>query len=105
MGWDIRETFFFFLYENICCGYSLEAPQQGTSNEYPQHTFLWHQKQYTVTSPSPQPLSPPHPPKGRVCVFLVLISLALVGNFLVCTISCEPVVGFLPNFYGDINGT
>ena len=21
-------------HENICCGYSLEAPQQGTSNEY-----------------------------------------------------------------------
>ena len=22
-----------FLYENICCGYSLEAPCRGTSNE------------------------------------------------------------------------
>ena len=22
-----------------CCGYSLEVPQRGTSNEYPQHTF------------------------------------------------------------------
>ena len=25
---------FLFLHENICCGYSLEAPQRGTSNEY-----------------------------------------------------------------------
>ena len=23
-----------FLHENICCGYSLEAPLEGTSNEY-----------------------------------------------------------------------
>ena len=27
---------FLFLDENICCGYSLEAPRRGTSNEYPQ---------------------------------------------------------------------
>ena len=26
-------------------------------------------------------------------------------TFLVCTISCEPVVGFLPNFHGYIIGT
>ena len=32
-------TFFFFLHKNICCGYSLEAPQWGASNEYPQHKF------------------------------------------------------------------
>ena len=35
---------FLFLLENICCGYSLEVPQQGTSNEYPQQTFLWRNK-------------------------------------------------------------
>ena len=33
-----------FLYENICCGYSLEAPQRGASNEYPQHMFSWRNK-------------------------------------------------------------
>ena len=33
--------FFLFLHKNISCGYSLEAPQQGASNEYPQHMFLW----------------------------------------------------------------
>ena len=26
--------FFLFLYENICCGYSLELPHRGASNEY-----------------------------------------------------------------------
>ena len=31
--------FFLFLNENICCGYSLEAPCRGASNEYPQHMF------------------------------------------------------------------
>ena len=27
-------------HENICCGYSLELPRRGHSNEYPQHMFL-----------------------------------------------------------------
>ena len=31
---------FLFLHRNICCGYSLEVPHRGTSNEYPQHMFL-----------------------------------------------------------------
>ena len=31
--------FFLFLHENICCGYSLEVPRRGTSNEYQQRTF------------------------------------------------------------------
>ena len=35
---------FLFLHKNICCGYSLEAPRQGTSNKYPQHTFSWRNK-------------------------------------------------------------
>ena len=30
---------FLFLDENICCGYSLEMPRRGASNEYPQHMF------------------------------------------------------------------
>ena len=28
---------FLFLDENTCCGYSLEAPRRGASNEYPQY--------------------------------------------------------------------
>ena len=35
---------FLFLHKNICCGYSLEAPLRGASNEYPQHMFLWNKK-------------------------------------------------------------
>ena len=42
----IHIIFFLFFHENICCGYSLEAPQQGTSNEYPQHMFSWKNKKY-----------------------------------------------------------
>ena len=35
------------LHKNIWCGYSLELPHQGDSNEYPQHTcmFLWRNKE------------------------------------------------------------
>ena len=36
--------FFLFRHENICCGYSLEVPQNGTSNEYPQHMFSCRNK-------------------------------------------------------------
>ena len=36
----IHIIFFLFLHENICCGYSLEAPRLGASNEYPQHVFV-----------------------------------------------------------------
>ena len=27
-----------------CCGYSLEAPHRGASNEYPQHMFSWRNR-------------------------------------------------------------
>ena len=40
----IHIIFFLFLHENICCGYSLEVPPRGASNEYPQHMFLWRNK-------------------------------------------------------------
>ena len=39
--------FFLFVHRNICCGYSLEAPCRGASNEYPQHMFLWTNKKNT----------------------------------------------------------
>ena len=29
--------FSYFVHKNLCCGYSLEAPKWGASNEYPQH--------------------------------------------------------------------
>ena len=33
----MRYIFFLFLKENICCGYSLEAPHQSASNELEKH--------------------------------------------------------------------
>ena len=36
--------FFLFLHKTIYCGYSLEAPQRGASNEYPQYMFLRRNK-------------------------------------------------------------
>ena len=33
-------TFFLFLQENVCCGYSMKAPWRAAYNEYPQHMFL-----------------------------------------------------------------
>ena len=36
----IRIIFFLFIDKNICCGYSLEAPRQGASNEHPQYVFV-----------------------------------------------------------------
>ena len=39
--------------QNICCGYSLEAPPQGTFNEYPKHMFLGRNKRkYLHDTPS-----------------------------------------------------
>ena len=42
---------FLFLHENICCGYSLEAPRRGASNGYPQHMFSWRNKKNTMWIP------------------------------------------------------
>ena len=36
----LAELLFLFLQENICCGYSLEVPRRGTSNEY--HNICFH---------------------------------------------------------------
>ena len=39
-NWGLQGyTFFLFLLKNIDCGYSLEPPQRGGSNEYPQSMF------------------------------------------------------------------
>ena len=39
---------FLFLNENICCGYSLEAPRRGATNEYPQHMFSSRNKKHIM---------------------------------------------------------
>ena len=37
----IIQGYFFSVHnKNICCGYSLESPRRGDSNDYPQHMFL-----------------------------------------------------------------
>ena len=40
--------FFLLLHENVCCGYSLEVPHGGASNEYPQHIFSWRNKKNII---------------------------------------------------------
>ena len=42
---------FLFLNENICCGYSLEVPWWGASNEYPQHMFSSRNKKNIMWIP------------------------------------------------------
>ena len=39
MGFTGVDLFFLFLLQNIDCGYSLEPPRRGGSNEYPQSMF------------------------------------------------------------------
>ena len=38
--WKFWDNFSYFSIKT-CCGYSLEAPCRGTSNEYPQHMLWW----------------------------------------------------------------
>ena len=46
--------FFLFLLQNIDCGYTLEPPRRGGSNEYPQSMFWSKNKKnrYTPANPS-----------------------------------------------------
>ena len=46
--------FFHISAQNIDCGYSLEPPQQGGSNEYPQSMFLTKNKKNNVYPCKPQ---------------------------------------------------
>ena len=39
LGYAGVYLFFLFLFQNIDCGYSLEPPRRGGSNEYPQSMF------------------------------------------------------------------
>ena len=43
---------FLFLNKNICCGYTLEAPRRGASNEYPQHMFSSRNKKNIMWIPT-----------------------------------------------------
>ena len=49
------DIFFYISAQNIDCGYSLEPPRRGGSNEYPQSMFLSRNKKqimYTPVNPS-----------------------------------------------------
>ena len=46
--------FFIFLLKSIDCGYSLEPPRRGGSNEYPQSLFLSRNKKNNVCPCKPQ---------------------------------------------------
>ena len=37
---EYQVNIFFYLHKNVCWGYSLQAPRQGASDEYPQHVFV-----------------------------------------------------------------
>ena len=52
-----RQKFRYFFYisaQNIDCGYSLESPRRGGSNEYPQSMFLSKNKKNNVYPCKPQ---------------------------------------------------
>ena len=46
--------FFLFLLKSIDCGYSLEPPRRGGSNEYQQSMVLSRNKKYNVYPCKPQ---------------------------------------------------
>ena len=46
--------FFLIFAQNIDCGYSLEPPRRGGSNEYPQSMFLSKNKKNNVYPCKPQ---------------------------------------------------
>ena len=42
----IQMIILLYLRESICCGYPLETPQRGISNEYLQHMVSWRNKKH-----------------------------------------------------------
>ena len=48
LGFTGYALFFLFLHKNIDCGYSLEPPRRGGSNEYPQSTFYRNMKNIRI---------------------------------------------------------
>ena len=49
-----NSNIFYISAQNIDCGYSLEPPRRGGSNEYPQSMFLSRNKKTNVYSCKPQ---------------------------------------------------
>ena len=51
---DKKSDIFHISAQNIDCGYSLEPPQRGGSNEYPQSMFLSRNKKHNAYHCKPQ---------------------------------------------------
>ena len=51
---DKNSDIFHISAQNIDCGYSLELPHRGSSNEYPQSMFLSRYKKNNVNPCKPQ---------------------------------------------------
>ena len=51
---DKNSDFFNISAQNIDCGYSLEPPRRGSSNEYPQSMFLSRNRKTNVYRCKPQ---------------------------------------------------
>ena len=51
---DNKTDIFHISTQNIDCGYPLEPPRRGSSNEYPQSMFLSKNKQNNVYPSKPQ---------------------------------------------------
>ena len=49
-GSKIHVIFFLFIHKNVCCGYSLEVPHRGTSNEFPQDMFSKRNKKNNISA-------------------------------------------------------
>ena len=49
----VKMVFLLIFHENIhaSCGYSLEVPHQGASNEYQKHMFSWKNKKSIYLKP------------------------------------------------------
>ena len=48
-----KKIFFLFFAQNIDCGYTLEPPRRGGSNEYPQSMFWSKNKKNRYTPANP----------------------------------------------------
>ena len=66
---------FLFLDENIHCGYLLEVPQLGASNEYPQYMFTSRNKKIIDTF---RMKKAPYL-ELRILVWAVLALLSIIG--------------------------
>ena len=78
------------LHKNICCGCSLQSPRRGDSNEYryPQHRFLWRNKQNYPIIITRYPPYPFHWSKMGTPKIITVIYPKLWTEYLYHTVMC-----------------